>query len=139
MDTSPFFVDAVDEIPAAAIDTGEVVPAVPADADLLSFFPGGDVGADFVDDAGDFVARDARVLNPRHQAVFDEVIAGAHAASGDFDADLAFAGRRDIAFFDLEIGAGFGDYGYLHFRHGVRVLASDFVGTRLGCREGVDG
>ena len=41
-DAGPLFIDAVDEIAATALQAGEVVAAVPADADSLSFFPGGD-------------------------------------------------------------------------------------------------
>jgi len=117
VDAGPLFIRAVDEVASTALQAGEVVSTVPADADFLPFFPGGDARADFVDDAGDFVARGARILNPRHQAIFHHVVAEADAAGLHLDTDLALARRRDLTFLDFEIGPGFWDHGDFHFWH----------------------
>jgi hypothetical protein len=56
---------AVDEIAAAAGIALEAVSAVPSDGNPLAGFPQGHVGSEGVDGAGDFVARDARILKAR--------------------------------------------------------------------------
>jgi hypothetical protein len=45
---------------APARDARPVVAAVPADADALSLLPLGNAGAQFIDDARDFVSWNAR-------------------------------------------------------------------------------
>jgi hypothetical protein len=52
------------------------------------------------------------------------------------NADLTWAGLRDFAFLDFEVGAGFGDHGDFHFRHfGILLLGMvsrfDAKGGRL--------
>src|SRR4051794_10668711 len=107
VNAGPFFVGAINEIPSPALDTSEVVAAVPAHPDFLTFFQRRHVLADFVDHAGDLVARRARVLNPRHQSIFNDVIAEADAAGGDLDAHLPAARGGDVALYELEVGSCF--------------------------------
>ena len=101
-DAGDFFVNASNEVAAAASRTSSVVAAVPADADALAFFPNGDAGPDFVDDAGNFVARRTRINDAREEA---------DAAGLDADADMSQGRLRDFALLQLEIGTGLGDYG----------------------------
>jgi len=118
-DAGDFFVNASNEVAAAASRTSSVVAAVPADADALAFFPNGDAGPDFVDDAGNFVARRTRISDAREEAVFDQMVAEADAAGLHADADISRGRLRDFALLQLEIGTGLGDYGDFHLGHGV--------------------
>jgi hypothetical protein len=124
--TGPFFVDAVNEVAAAALEASEVVSAVPTHADMLAFFPAGNAWADFVDDSGNFMAGRPRVLNPGHQAVFHHVIAETDTTGGNLDADLSLAGRGDFAFHHFEVGTRFRYYGNSHFWHGALPSGSQF-------------
>src|SRR5437016_3342386 len=74
-DAADFFVDAVDEIAAAALQTGSIMATVPTDTHALALLPIGDARADFVDDARDFGARKARVGHAGPKAVFHEMVA----------------------------------------------------------------
>lgn len=82
-DAGNFLVGAMDEISAAALQAGSVVATVPAYADALTLFPSGDAGADFVDDAGDFVTGRAGIGDAGEETVLDELLAEADAASLD--------------------------------------------------------
>ena len=62
-DAGNFHVYAIAKIAAAAVEAGIVMAAVPADADALALLPLGDIGAEFIDDARDFVSWNARILN----------------------------------------------------------------------------
>jgi hypothetical protein len=63
--------------------------AIPPDADALADFPLFHAGAEGVDDPGDFVARNARVLDGRESAFLGERIGMADTARLHFDANLA--------------------------------------------------
>src|SRR5262249_9494439 len=75
-----------DEVTAAARAAIAPVPAVPAQADPLAGFPTGHAGADVVDDAGDLVARGARILDARPDSLLRHRVAVADAAGLDLDA-----------------------------------------------------
>jgi len=57
-------------------------------------FPGGDSGADFVNDPGNFVAWNAWILQTRPPAILGIEIAATNAAGSHLDADLAWSRRR---------------------------------------------
>lgn len=82
--------------PATGLANGTMT-AEPADTDTPSHGPVLDPIPEGIDDAGDFVARDARVGEPREQALFCYGVAMADSAGFDFHADLAGAGigQRD--------------------------------------------
>ena len=93
----------------------KAVAAVPADADALAGLPVGDVSADGVDAAGDFVSGDAGILDAGPMAFFDQRIAMADAAGFDLNSDLVAAGFGDVSFDQFEIAAGFADLDSFHF------------------------
>ena len=96
-DAGNLFVLAVDEIAAAAGIAGEVVAAVPSDSDALAGFPVGNVGADSVDAAGDFVSGDSWILDAGPIAFLYERVAVADAAGFDFNSDLVSAGLGNVS------------------------------------------
>ncbi len=53
---------AVDEISAPALRTHTIMTAIPAHAHSLALMPGSNIRADFIDDPGDFMPWDARIL-----------------------------------------------------------------------------
>jgi len=97
-DATDFLVDTIDEIAAAAWQAGSVMAAVPADADALALLPNGDARADFIDNAGDFVAGRTRIGYAGPEAVLDEVVAEADAARLHADADLSCGRLGNVAF-----------------------------------------
>src|SRR5262249_3712028 len=115
-DTADFLVLAMPEITSPALAASVVVTAMPAHAHALSFFPRGNAGPDFINDAGHFVPGDARVLYSRHHAFFREHVAVANATSLNFDAYLPCAGLRNLTLHDFKGGAGFADLRRLHWR-----------------------
>jgi hypothetical protein len=108
---------AVDEIAAAASIAGEIVATVPSHSYTLAGFPVGDVSTDGVDAAGNFVPRNARVLDAGPITFLDQRIAVADAAGFDFNADLVARGLGNISFDEFEVAAGFADLNCFHFRH----------------------
>ena len=116
-DAGDFEVAAVAEVSAAAGEAGAVLAAVPADSYALAFFPRGDAGAELVDDAGDFVAGDARVLDSGPLAFFGEDVAVADAAGLHLDEDMSGGGRGNLALDDLEFRSGAGDLCGFHSCH----------------------
>jgi len=117
VDPGDSFILAGDEIAFAARGASEVVAAVPSDSDALAFLPIGDARAGFVDDAGNFVAGNARVLDAGENTVFGEMVAETDAACLDLDTHLSGAGLGDFTFDEFEIAASFGNLDSLHFWH----------------------
>jgi hypothetical protein len=101
-DAGDFDILAITKIAAAAFAAGVILAAVPAYADALAFLPGGDAGADFVDDAGNFVTGNAGILDSGPETFDGEGVAVTDAAGLDFDADLSGGGAGDFALDDLE-------------------------------------
>jgi hypothetical protein len=93
------------------------VAAMPSDSHALTWLPIGDIGADGIDTARDFVSRNARIFKAGEMAFLHQRIAVADAASFNFYADLASARIRNISLYDLEITSSFADLRNLHFRH----------------------
>jgi hypothetical protein len=87
---------------------------VPADPDTLSPFPRGDLRAQFVDDTGDFMSRNAGILNAGQSSFFGEHVAMADTASLNLDAHFSRSGLWNLALDDLEIRTGPGNLSRLH-------------------------
>jgi hypothetical protein len=88
---------------------------MPAHADALSLLPVGYTVTQFVDEADDFVPRDAGILNSRPTAIFRECVTVTDAAGLDLDAHLCRARFRNLALGDLEVSSWLGN---LHCFHG---------------------
>jgi len=100
---------------------------VPSHSDALAGFPVGNVGADGVDAAGDFVSGNAWILDAWVMAFLYERVAVADAAGFDLDADLVSAGIGNVSFDEFEITAGFADLNSLHLRHGFFLMKSSLM------------
>src|SRR5439155_21997801 len=104
--------------PAPAGDASAVLAAVPTDTDTLAYFPAGYAGADIVDDTGDFVPGDTRVLNSRPVSFFHETVAVTDAASLNFNPHMSGDWIGNFTLDNFKIRAGLGDLDHFHFRHG---------------------
>src|SRR6266478_5881758 len=80
-DTAHFQVAAIGEISAPASNASAVLPAVPANADALAFFPARDASAHVINHSGDFVSGGAAILNAGPVTFFYEAVAVADATS----------------------------------------------------------
>jgi hypothetical protein len=114
-DGGDFLVLAENEIAAAAGIAGKTVASVPPDSDALAGLPVGDVSADSIEAAGDFVPGDAWILDAGPIAFLYERVAVADAAGFDFNADLVSAGLGNVSFDEFEIAAGLADLDSFHF------------------------
>src|SRR5262249_5441524 len=99
---------------ATAFDTSVVVATMPTDTNPLSFFPSCNPSAQFIDDAGNFVARNPRILEARPEAFFDKHITVADPARLYFDAHLSRVRVGNGALDDLEINAGVRNLYHFH-------------------------
>ena len=88
IDTGDFAIHAHREIAAPALFADETMSAMPADANALTFLPGGDVVSDRVDLPGDFMTRHAWILQSGPETFFDKHVAVANAARFHFHANL---------------------------------------------------
>jgi hypothetical protein len=114
MDGGDLLVLTENEISAAAGIALEAMSAMPPNADTLAGLPQRDAGGDFVDAAGDFVSRHARILQAGPDAFFDQSVAMADAARFNFDADLAGAGLGNGAVDHFQISVGLADLDGFH-------------------------
>jgi hypothetical protein len=124
-DAGNFFELAENEIAAAAGVARETMATVPPDSDALAGFPVGNVSADSVDAAGDFVSGNAWILEAGPMAFLYERVAVADAAGFDFNPDLGSAGLGDVPFDEFEITGRFADLDSLHSRHSSFLMISD--------------
>src|SRR6202022_1479519 len=110
---------AVDEEALAAGVADEAMAAVPADAYPVALLPLGHVGADFLDPAGDLVARHARRRGAWIGAELHERVAVTDSACLYLDADLPRRGLRQFALnrFECATRLRYLD-GPHHLRHG---------------------
>ena len=131
MDAGDFEVAAGDEIAAPAAVADKAHAAEPADADPLAGAPGGDVGPDGVDAAGDLVTRHRRIVDAGKRAGGDQGIAVADAAGLDLDAHLARPRLGDRPLDQLERGIGLGD---LDDPHGTLLQNVIALSRRYGPR-----
>src|SRR5262250_2603855 len=99
----------MDKISASALETRAVLATMPANPDALSFLPRGNTGADFIDDAGDFVSGNARILNSGPGALFREHVTVADTTGLHRDANLSCARFRNLALDNFKVSSGFGN------------------------------
>jgi hypothetical protein len=114
VDAGDFEIAASDKVAAPAAVADEARAAEPADTDALPDFPGGDLGADRVDPAGDLMARHGGVVDAGKAAGRHEGVAMADAAGLDLDAHLARSWLWGGALDELEWGVGFRDLDNAH-------------------------
>src|SRR5208282_160513 len=117
-DSANLQVRAGPKIAAATRETRAILPAVPANADALAFFPCGDAGAHFIDHAGHFVSGDARVRDAGEKAVLGDHIAVTHAACLDVNPHLSRARLGNFALHDFEIRSCLRYLHRFHLWHG---------------------
>ena len=82
---------------------------MPAQAHALAGFEERHVGADGIDDAGDFMAGNARILDAGPMTQLGKRIAVANAAGLDANANLAGAGLGKLLLDEFECSAGGGN------------------------------
>src|SRR2546421_106390 len=75
-----------EEITTPASIAVATVSAVPTNSDPLRFGPAHDAGADRINNAGDLMSRNSRILNTREGALFGKRVAMADATRLDLDA-----------------------------------------------------
>src|SRR5262249_42709661 len=117
-------VPAITKISAPARDTRVVLTAVPAHAHALPLPPRGDTGAQLINDARDFVSRNAGILNAGPLAFLREHVAAAHATGLHLDAHFPCTRLWNLALDDLEIGSRLGNLRRLH--HGCHESSGEF-------------
>src|SRR6202050_1809289 len=116
-DATNFQVPAIAKISAPTFAASVVLPAVPADATTVPFFPHRNSLADFIDDACNFMSRNSGILNARPQAILRKHVTVANPAGLHLDADLSCIRCRNLALDDLERRSGFRDLRPFHLRH----------------------
>jgi hypothetical protein len=90
---------------------------MPAHTDALSLLPVGHTVTRFVNNADDFMPRDAGILNSGPTAVLRECITVTDAAGLDLDAHLCRARFRNLALGDLELSSWLGNPHSFHGRY----------------------
>jgi hypothetical protein len=78
------------------------VSAVPADSDPLAWCPPGDACPDRIDDSGDLMSWDPRVLDARPDSLLCKEVAVADATRLNLDAHEPSPGLWDVAFNELK-------------------------------------
>ena len=89
--------------------------SVPAHANSLALLPESDVRAELVDDSGDFVSGDTRILQAGPLAFFYQEVAVADSTGLHFDAYGVGSGDGYGAVYEVEAAAGGGDLDGFHF------------------------
>jgi hypothetical protein len=92
------------------------MPAMPADSDTLSCLPCGNTIADFINNAGHFVPRNAWILNSWQHAFFDKHITVANATGLYLDPHVPGTRLWNFAFNDLKRRSGFCNLRCFHAR-----------------------
>jgi hypothetical protein len=80
----------------------------------LALLPEGDIGANFVDDAGDFMPWDTRILEAGPVSFLDHGVTVTNSTCLDFDADGIGSGDGNWAVHELEVVAGISDLNCFH-------------------------
>jgi hypothetical protein len=106
---------AIDKIAAAAWIALEAISAVPSDADAIADFPIARIFAERLDDAGDFMARRARIGDARPCAFLGEQVAVTYAARLDFNSNLSARRLEDFFIDDFKWTFGLFDASGFHF------------------------
>ena len=71
---------------------------MPTNSDPLAGGPSGDFPADRIDDAGNLMSRNSRILDAGPESLLGKGVAVANAAGLDFDTHAAIARLGDFAF-----------------------------------------
>jgi len=117
VNSSDLLVAAEHEITAAAVLAHETVTAMPAYADPLSGLPIGNVGADRVDPAGDFMTGNSWILNAGPMSFLDQSIAATDPTGFHLDTHLRTTRVGNVSLDELEGAAGFWYLHCFHARH----------------------
>src|SRR5262245_29895713 len=117
-------VGAVDEVATPARETGAILTAVPAHADLLTFLPLRHACARLVDHTGDFVTWHARVREVWPAAFLRKGIAVADSARLHANPHVPRPRLRDVPLDDLEVRACLGQLRRFHLCHRFFSLTS---------------
>jgi hypothetical protein len=113
---------AINKVAAPAGIALETVTAVPANADTLAWFPKRHLWADRVNAAGQFVPRDAWILNSGPMPFFYQHIAVADTASLDLNTHLPTAWLRDRTLNQLKISSRSAYLDSFHFVHAYEIM-----------------
>jgi len=105
------------KVAAAARVAIAAVSAMPADADSLAWCPSNDACPDRVNNSGDLMSRDPRVLNARPGSFLCERITVANATSLNLDAHQTRSGFGDFTFNNFPRPIGTSDLHDTHLRH----------------------
>src|SRR5262249_21598449 len=119
----PFAMSAHGEIAAPAFVADEIVAAVPADANAVTFFPTRDALAHCIDASGKFMTRNTRILKTRPQTFFDQHVAVTNPAGFNFHAHLSRTGLGNFSFDQFKISAWFSNLRCFHFSHKLAVTS----------------
>jgi len=90
---------------------------MPADSDALSFLPRGNAVAYFIDDAGDFVAGNAWILNAGPLPFFREHVTVADTTGLNLNAHLSRSRVWNLTLDNLKICARVRNLRHLHWRY----------------------
>jgi hypothetical protein len=91
--------------------------AMPADADPLSGRPANHTGTNRINDAGDFVARHARIPDAGKRTLLRERVAVADTASFNLDSYLSGTRLRNFTFHQFKRSIWVGDLHHTHASH----------------------
>src|SRR5271165_1698286 len=100
------------------------MPAMPADSDALPHFPSGDARAHGVDDPGDLMSRDARVLDTRPRTLLGVFVAVADAACLHLDSYRSGNRLRNVELYELKRALGIRYLYRPHLRHASSKIKS---------------
>src|SRR5262245_1393457 len=111
---------------------------MPTDTNTLSFLPLGNTGTQLIDDASNFMSRNARILNSWPFSFFSESVTVTNTTSLHLDEYLSDTRFGNLAFNNLEICFRLRNLRYLHFcchksslnfffSHCCRLLSSYFI------------
>src|SRR5712692_4763967 len=116
-DAGNFQVEAIRKISAAASNASAVLPAVPANADALAFFPARDASAHVINHSGDFVSGRTRILNAREESFFCDEVAVADATSLHANAHVPGGRVWNFTLDDFKIRSRFWHLCHFHLCH----------------------
>src|SRR5260221_8304186 len=116
VDTRHLAINAHGEVAASTFLTDKIMAAMPAYANGIARFPGGDTRSKSINAAGNFVTWDPRILQARPEPFFYHYITMADPAGFHLDTHLPGTGFGNIAFHQLKFAAWFANLGDFHFR-----------------------
>src|SRR5258708_36540938 len=102
VDTRHLAINAHGEVAASTFLTAKIMAAMPAYANGIARFPGGDTRSKSINAAGNFGTWDPRILQAPPQPFFYPYLTIAHPAGFHLDTHLPRTGVGDIAFHQLK-------------------------------------